>query len=727
MGKKKGSSSLEKQILKVLNNQSKPTLSLSEVSKLLGVDSEKQSKKLTKALRRLAQRDQIAYTHANSISLLKPKPGKTVEHRSLDKPSARPVLTGPLDVNRYGVGFVTVPGFEEDIRIPSKWMGTAMKGDIVEITLFPSRKGREEGKVTGIQKRRDGLMVGVVGFVGEDSAIIEPDEKSGSQDFWVSKQDLNKAQSGEKVVFKLKEWNNAKAMPQAYVVEILGDSGGNDAQILGILAEHQFITNFPREVEKEAESFSVKITPEILKNRLDLRDERIFTIDPADAKDFDDAIHIKILENGNYELGVHIADVTHYVHRNSPLDKEAFDRATSVYLVDRTIPMLPEHLSNGVCSLVPEEDRLTFSCIMEVTPRGKVAGFEIAETIIHSKKRFTYEEAQAVLEGEDHEFKADLLQANALAKILTKKRMRGGSIDFDNPEPKFRLDPEGVPLEVIIKERKDSNRLIEEFMLLANQTVAKSVEEIRKKSGKRSASKEWPFLYRNHDRPDESKLKAVQEQLAPMGIVFNKGEEPISSRNIQAVLDQVKGTNYEHIINSLTLRSLAKADYGPSNVGHFGLAFTHYAHFTSPIRRYPDVIVHRLLKAYNQSTKYYTYAELEAMGEHCSVREREAQNAERDSVKLKQVEFMSRKIGERFEGIITGVTEFGIYVETKPHLCEGMIRMSDLDDDFYRYDPQRHWLIGSKRGRKLKLGDPISVRILRTNTRQKTIDLAPDH
>lgn len=732
---RKKHSTFEITILKTLEKLNKPTVSVDELLKALGYDDAKSLKRIHKSLRRLSAHEKIIFTQGNTISLVKEKPSKSdkVSKSSKQMPS-KAGLIGIVDVNQYGVGFVSLPDYDNDIKIPERWMNTALKGDRVEVVLVPSKRsgGRVEGKIKQIVSRSNRILVGKVGFIGNDSFIITPDHRSAHTDFWMSRSFAPEVTEGDKIIFRLKSWESSKSMPEGEFVDLLGDDESNDASMLSILAENQFVATFPEQVEKDAAKISLVVDDAIISQRMDYRKERVFTIDPFDAKDFDDALSIKHLDNGNVELGVHIADVSHYVIPDSELDKEAFIRATSVYLVDRTIPMLPEVLSNGICSLVPHEDRLTYSCIMELDGECNVVNYKIGETVIHSHHRFTYDEAQEIIEGAEHEFSKDILDIQNIAKTLTKRRIKAGSIDFDSPEPKFKLDPEGVPIEVIIKERKDAHRLIEECMLLANRTVAIHIDNLREaKSGKAKKAKDdkpqkdFPYLYRVHPAPDSEKLRQVETHLHPLGIFFTTSGKEITSRDIQKVLNKIKGTPYEHIINSLTLRSMAKAEYRPKNIGHFGLAFSHYAHFTSPIRRYPDVIVHRLLKAYAKSEKLYSYSDLEASGQHCSQREREAQNAERDSIKLKQVEYMSRHIGEEFEGIITGVTEFGVYVEMQPHLCEGMIRMHDLDDDYYKYDADRHQLVGTRRGRKLRLGSLMKVSVSKTNIRQRTIDLKP--
>lgn len=629
-------------------------------------------------------------------------------------------LIGILDVTSRGDGYVMIEGRETDIRISARSMGTALHGDRVEVTLIgrDRRRDREMGRIDRIVERTDRLFVGTLLQTGHGHYIIEPDQRSAHVDFLVREEDLNGAEPESKVSFRLAEWTHARAMPRAADLRVLGKAGSSGAEILSILAEKQFHAAFPPAVEAFAAEIPDQIPDQVIAARLDLRDRVTFTIDPLDAKDFDDALSIRRLENGNHELGVHIADVTHYMPRGSVLDKEAYARATSVYLVDRVIPMLPERLSNGVCSLRPNEDKLTFSCMMEITPDGKLVDHTIVETVIHSGQRFVYDEVQQVLDGQaGHRFEPELRQLQGLAETLMKNRFEAGSINFETPEPRFILDETGRPVDVIVKERLFAHRLIEECMLMANKTVALHIEELRTQTRKRH-----PFFYRVHDRPDSEKLEAVLQNVRPLGIHVPSAEK-LKPRQINDLLKQVEGTHVETLVNDLMLRAMAKAVYGPENIGHFGLAFSHYAHFTSPIRRYPDVIVHRLLKSYAAGSRTYSLQDLEGAGRHCSMQERNATEAERDSVKLKQVEFLSERIGEAYDGVISGVTEHGFYVQLRDIYCEGMVRMSELKDDYYVYTPQMHALVARGRRKQFQLGQDVRVRVLSTDTKRRHIDL----
>lgn len=662
---------------------------------------------------------------------------------------------GTVDISARGDGYVALPGYDEDIRIPKKHMGTALQGDqvLVSIDSRDKRQRRISGRIDHIVKRSGYLYVGILRHEGSGHAMIEPDQKSAHIDFYVAPEDLHGIASGHKVTFRLKEWSAPGGLPQAWQLQDLGEAGSNEADILSILAEKQFQAEFEPEVEAFAAAIPEDFSPEAVGHRLDYRDKRVFTIDPADAKDFDDAISIEKLDNGNLWLGVHIADVTHYMPSGTVLDEEAYRRATSVYLVDRVIPMLPERLSNGVCSLRPHEDKCTYSCFMEISPKGDLVSYDIRETLIHSMQRFVYDEVQEILDGNvEHELKPDLEMVAGLAQTLMDKRFKQGAIAFETPEPRFVLDEEGKPLEVIVKERLFAHKLIEECMLMANKTVALHVDNLRNAlktgaSAKTKASKQpFPYLYRIHDKPDPEKFGHVLENIKPIGIFMeNKGQ--VTPKEINTLLEKVDGTEVETIVNQLMLRAMAKAEYAPGNIGHFGLAFSHYAHFTSPIRRYPDVIVHRLLKAYpslddltggkssqksssegakgiKTTIKGYTYDDLVQAGEHCSAQERSAAEAERDSVKLKQVEYLSERIGSEYGGVISGVTENGIFVQLKEIYCEGMVRISELKDDYYVYQPQRHALVARGKKKQYQLGQHIEIRVISTNPERRQIDFA---
>lgn len=707
-------SSLEDIVIDLVKSSPHQSLQRDVIANALAINSKKEHRKLDKVIGKLDSKG-ILSRNGQQIQL-RSSGGKS------KKKGSNNLVEGYIQLTPRGTGYVIVEGMEEDVMIPKQDTGLSLPDDIVSVKITGKRNsGQPKGKVVEIKERGKDFYVGTFKRTGDRTYLIEPDQKSAHINFFVLKENINGAHNDDKVLFNLKKWTHPKALPEAEVTSILGKSGTNDANILSILAENELKSDFDKAVEDFADRIPVEIPEEEFKRRKDMREDFVFTIDPADAKDFDDALSIERLENGNFYLGVHIADVSHYVRTETILDKEAYSRGTSVYLVDRVIPMLPEKLSNGVCSLRPNEDKLTYSCFMEIDNSGKVVDYSVEETAIHSKQRFTYEQAQEVLDGANHKYKKELKLAEKLAKTLHKKRFKEGAIDFDNPEPKFVLDDKGTPVDVIIKKRIFAHRLIEECMLLANRTVALHIENLRKESGKKKSKNLFPFFYRIHDKPDKEKLAGVAEQVAPFNIKFEVTDN-ITPKQINNLLEKVKGSAVESIANGLMLRSMAKAEYSPANIGHFGLGFPYYAHFTSPIRRYPDVIVHRLLKEYSSGTTGYNFEALTKHGEHCSTRERVAVDAERDSIKLKQVEFLSTKIGETFNGIITGVIERGIFVNLKDVHCEGMIKVSDLKSDYFVFNSQNHSLVGRSSGKSYKLGDDIKVKVESTNLQKRQID-----
>jgi ribonuclease R len=722
---KKKLNELDNRILDFIKAQEGARVPFEVLSAALNMEKASDEKRLKKYIIRLVASRYLKRTQSGLLQI--PEDQMELPTKKPSKPAASvPNLeSGLLQMNRYGIGFVRLPGMLEDVRIPQKYLGTALPGDMVEIQVF-NRRGQDriEGKINRIVDRGSRIFVGDLIKQGKNHYYIQPDPQSVPVEFFVKEENLNGAAHGDKVSFRLKQWEFKGGLPEADVVESLGKSGTNDAEILAVLAGNQLKNTFPEEVERDAALIPKTISDDVISKRKDIRDWTVFTIDPFDAKDFDDALSIEVLDNGNWYLGVHIADVTHYMKFGTALDEEALSRATSVYMVDRVIPMLPEVLSNGVCSLVPNQDRLTYSCFMEINPEGVVVDYEIAETVIHSKRRYTYEEAQSIIEGQEDPFSEQIGILTEMTRLLTQNRMDAGAIDFDNPEPQFKLDEKGWPLEVYLKERLLSHRLIEECMLMANRTVSEHIDKLRTLSKKKS-KESYPFLYRIHDKPNADKLMNVAELVGPLGIRVKFNANDVRPAHIIDLLTQVKNTTLEKTVNDLVLRSMAKAVYSPDNIGHFGLHFDDYSHFTSPIRRYPDVIVHRLLKAYSTNSTIYSYDDLSDLGRHCSDQEKSAQNAERDSVKLKQVEYLSKRIGQAYNGVISGVTDFGIFVILDDNYCEGMIRLSEFTDDFYVYEAKRHMLTGRRRGKMIRLGDSIRVLVADVSIEQKQIFFHP--
>lgn len=705
----------EEIILDILKKNPDAQLPFQSLQQILQVSGKSDNNALKSTINSLYDRNLIVKKKGGSIQWA----GNSTSR------SGAKTVTGKIDISRRGTGYLIAEGYEEDIRVKNKHLGTALQDDIVEVELFSGKGhgGRLEGKVIEVKERGREIYVGTLKKQGKENYLIKPDEKSAHVDFFILPEQIGAARPGDKVIFELVNWVHPRSLPEARITQILGKEGTNDANLLSILAENQIRAPFPPEVEEFAEEIEFDIPEQELERRKDLRDATIFTIDPGDAKDFDDAISMKVLDNGNYYLGVHIADVTHYMPRNSVLDVEAQKRGTSVYLVDRVIPMLPEKLSNGVCSLRPNEDKMAYSCFMEIAPNGKLVDYSIDQTIIHSKKRFTYEQAQEIIDGKDSPFSKPIETAAKLAHTLIDKRFKEGSINFDTPEPKFVLDDNGKPIDVILKERLFAHRLIEECMLMANKTVAIHIKKMRKRSNKKKDDDLYPFFYRIHEKPDMEKLLNIKETVKPLGIRFDVSKN-ISSKAINTLLEQVEDTSMELTVNNLMLRAMSKAEYHPDNVGHFGLGFSDYAHFTSPIRRYPDVIVHRQLKSYDAGQPGYKYEELKKLGSHCSERERAAIEAERDSVQLKQVEYLSQHLGDEFDGVVSGVIENGIFVNLTDMYCEGMIRVSELKDDYYIYDEKNHLLRGRSTGKKYQLGTEVRVKVVRTDIEQRQIDLA---
>src|SRR5688572_6054291 len=625
-------------------------------------------------------------------------------------------LTGVVDHVSSRFAYVKLGNDQKDVFIKGRDLGSAVDGDTVQIVVFATRHGEHpEGKVTKVVHRNRNRFVGRV-ELSKNFAFVIADARKIHTDFFIYPENINGATTGDKVIIEVTSWAEEERKPEAKVVQVLGKAGENDAEIHSIMAEFELPFRFPERVVNESQNISEGITAEEIKRRWDFRDVTTFTIDPVDAKDFDDALSFRKLDNGLYEIGVHIADVTHYISPNSILDQEAFDRATSVYLVDRTVPMLPERLSNELCSLRPHEDKLTFAAVFEMDEKGKIKKEWFGRTIIHSNVRFSYEEAQVMLENGSGELAEELRILNDIAKKLRKERFSKGAVNFETTEVKFKLDEKGKPLAVIPKVRKDAHKLIEEFMLLANKQVATFVYNYKKAKEKNT------FVYRIHDFPDPEKVKDFSIFARQFGHKMNIDENSISS-SLNKLMSEIEGKPEQNILEQLAIRTMAKAKYSTDVKGHFGLAFNHYTHFTSPIRRYPDMMVHRMLQHYLDDGKHLNKNEFEDKCEHSSEREKRAADAERASIKYKQVEFMAAAEKKVFEGLISGVTEWGIYVEIIETKCEGMVRMSDMTDDFYEFDEKNYHLVGRRNKKVYTLGDKIEVRVKKTDIDKRLIDL----
>jgi ribonuclease R len=626
-------------------------------------------------------------------------------------------VTGLVDhVNPRFAYIVTGEEGKKDIYVRSQDLGSAIHGDTVEVAMTNKKTGSNpEGKVTSIIKRGRDRFVGRI-ELSRNFGFVVPDFKKIYQDFFIYPENLAGATANDKVLFEVTKWADRDKSPEGKVIEILGKTGENEAEIHSIMAEFDLPFRFPENVLKESEKISEAITPEEVKKRWDFREVLTFTIDPEDAKDFDDAISFRKLDNGRYEIGVHIADVTHYVTPGNVLDGDAFDRATSVYLVDRTVPMLPERLSNALCSLRPNEDKLTFAAVFEMDDKAKVYKEWFGRTVIHSDHRFSYEQAQEVIESGTGKFAEEIKILNQLHHVLRRERFKKGAVNFESTEVKFKLDEKGKPLAVVPKVRKDAHKLIEEFMLLANRAVATFIFKMKKGEDKNT------FVYRTHDLPNQEKVEDFARFAKQFG--HNLQIESASiSRSLNNLMEEIEGKPEQNVLQSLAVRAMAKAKYTTDAKGHFGLAFDHYTHFTSPIRRYPDMMVHRLLQHYLDGGKSVAKKEYEERCIHSSEREKRAADAERASIKYKQVEFMSLAENKVYDGIITGVTEFGIFVEIVETKCEGMARMADMKDDFYEFDEKNYRAIGRRRKKIYRLGDKVKVRIKKTDIDRRLIDL----
>ncbi len=626
-------------------------------------------------------------------------------------------ITGKIDMAADGSAYL-VPDdeLEKDIYIAPRKLRTALNGDMVKLYVYARSKGKnKEGEVVEILQRNKMEFTGIV-KVSERFAFFIPDDRKMLHDLFIPLQELNGAKNGVKALAEIIDWPEDAKNPIGRIKQVLGKQGEHDTEMNAILAEYGFPLSFPKSVEMEADEIDEIISEIEINKRKDFRKTLTITIDPFDAKDFDDAISFKQLENGNYEIGVHIADVSHYIIPDSLLDKEAFERGTSVYLVDRVIPMLPERLSNGVCSLRPNEEKLCFAAVFELDERANVINEWFGRTVIYSDKRFAYEEVQEIIEKKEGDFVDEILTLNKLAYCLRERKFKNGAISFESAEVKFKLDEKGKPVGVYVKERKDAHKLIEDFMLLANRKVAEFVA--KKEKGKQKLT----YIYRSHDTPKEESLLNFAQFASRFGYKINTKNGKETARSLNKLMMDVEGTKEQNVLTSLAIRSMAKAIYTTKSSSHYGLAFDYYTHFTSPIRRYPDVMSHRLLAYYLSGGQSVNAEHYEKLCQHSSQMEKKAADAERASTKYKQAEYLQDNIGKIYKGIISGVTEWGMYVEIEENKCEGMIRLRDISDDFYTLDEKNYSIIGQRKKKIYQLGDEVTIKVKKVDLAKRQID-----
>lgn len=627
------------------------------------------------------------------------------------------IITGRLNMKQTGKAYLIVDGGEmDDVFISANNTAHALNGDMVKVHLFPARRGkRPEGRVIEILERHKTNFVGTI-KISKNISFFIPDDISMPMDVLIPNENLHNAKNGQKVVIRITEWHENALNPFGEVIQILGYPGDNEVEMLSILIDQTFYNTFSNEVEQEAATIPVEIPEKELLSRRDFRQTFTITIDPADAKDFDDAISLKILDNNLYEIGIHIADVSYYVKPNTLIEKEAYNRATSVYLVDRTIPMLPEKLSNGICSLSPHEDKLCFSAVFVLDENGKVHKQWFGKTVINSDRRFDYEEVQAIIETKKGDYAEEILLFDKIAKALRKERFEKGSINFHSEEVKFILNEQAKPIGVYVKENTDSHQLIEDLMLLANRKVAEFVGKVPNNKDAKA------FVYRIHDQPLEEKINKFNEFIQKLGYTLQLNTRKHLVDSMNELFETIEGKGEQNLIEQLAIRTMQRAVYSTQNIGHYGLAFKHYTHFTSPIRRYPDLMVHRLLERYLSGKPSVNIEELIVKCKHSTEMEQRATEAERNSIKYKQAEYLSDKIGQTFDGLISGVSKWGIWVELKESKCEGMVSVKTLTDDFYYIDEDNYRYIGQHSGKIIRLGDIVRVKVKKVDLAKKQID-----